>query len=55
MKVHLGGADEMVCNLMEYRKFDVDSYCMASRVPIGAMFPWIQRCPLMFLCARLQL
>ena len=39
-KVHQGGEDEMVWNLIEYRKFDVHSYYRASRVSIGAMFMW---------------
>ncbi|KAF3964073.1 hypothetical protein CMV_011604 [Castanea mollissima] len=43
VKFHPGGEDEMVWNIMENRKFDVISYCRASKVPIGAMFPWSPR------------
>ena len=42
-KVHQGGEDEMVWNLIEYRKFDVHSYYRASRASIGSMFTWSPR------------
>ena len=44
----------MVWNLMECRRFEVHSYCRASRAPIGAMFPWSPKgtCPSMFLLRK---
>ena len=37
--VYLVGDDEMVWNLMKYRKFDIQSYCRVLKEPIGAKFP----------------
>ena len=38
VNVYLVGDDEIVCNLIKYRKFDVQYYCRDLKEPIGAMF-----------------